>query len=123
MIQKYTDLHKQRERVEGGAGAAHGKRAVLQRDSAVQDTGMHVTRQETDQSWGGRPRGRSVVNLSVWGERNHIVSITQQLLQGDTQGPMAHAVPHGTPCRGVAGRGRGRRQADEFSGGTLGILT
>lgn len=67
MIQKYTDLHKQKEKVEGGAGVTHGQRAVLQGHSAVQDTDMHVRRQETDQSWRGGPRGRSVVNLSVWG--------------------------------------------------------
>lgn len=68
MIQKNTDLHKQKERVEGGAGAAHGRRAVSQRGSAVQDTDMHVRRRETEQSWGDGPRGRGVVNLSVPGE-------------------------------------------------------
>lgn len=66
MIQKDTDLHKQEERAEGGAGVTLGKRVVLQWNSAVQDTDMHVRRRETDQSWGGRPRGRSV-NLSVRG--------------------------------------------------------
>lgn len=35
----------------------------------------------------------------------------------DTQGPMAHAVTDRAPCRWVAGRGRGRRQADKFSEG------
>lgn len=64
MIQKDTDLHKQKERVEGGAGVALGKRAVLQWNSAGQDTDMHVRRRrrrqrrwEPDQSWGGGPRG------------------------------------------------------------------
>lgn len=77
MFQKYTDLHKQKEKVEGGAGVTRGQRAVLQGYSAVQDTDMHVRRQETEQSWRGGPRGRSVVNLSVWGEgkRSHRVSI------------------------------------------------
>lgn len=89
---------------------------------------MHVMQQETDQSWGGGPRGRSVVNLSVWGggeesHRKHNTAASTRGRTGDTQGPMAHAVPDRTPCRGVAGRGRGRRQAEEFSGGTLGILT
>lgn len=65
MIQKYTDLHKQ-EKVEGGAGVTHGQRVVLQRRSAVQDSDMHERHRDTDRSWRGRPRGRSVANLSVW---------------------------------------------------------
>lgn len=48
---------------------------------------------------------------------------TRPFLEGDTQGPMAHAVTDRAPCRWVAGRETGRRQADEFSEGTLDILT
>ena len=102
MLQKYTDLHKQEEEVEGGAGVTHGQRAVLQGHSAVQDTDMHVRRQEADLSWRGGPRGRSVVNLSVWGReeeshskhRTHKTTVSRRGYTGtygpcsDRRGPM-----------------------------------